>query len=291
MLPPAVHRPPSLFFPGRIMPHLVQSIWSMLITSLQNPLIKQVRVLRQRKERQKSGLFLVEGILPIGAALESGWEVTHLLYDPQRLESDFGWQLVKQVEARGGEVRAVHSEVMESLSEKDNPQGVLAVVRQRQRVLDAFSPAFLRFGVALVSPQDSGNLGTILRTLDAVGGDALFLLEGGVDPYHPGTVRASMGALFWVPWVQTSFAEFLTWARQHDVFLLATSAHAKQDYRAIQPPQPWVLVLGNEQKGLSAAQRAACDAEVALPMRGRARSLNLAVAAGVLLYHYTNEHR
>lgn len=261
----------------------------MLITSLQNPLIKQIRALQQRKERQKTGLFLVEGILPIGAALESGWEITHLLYDPKRLESDFGRQLVKQVEAKGGEVRALSSEVMETLTEKDNPQGILAVVRQRKRTLDTLSPDTLRFGVALVSPQDSGNLGTILRTLDAVGGDVLFLLDGGVDPYHPGTVRASMGALFWIPWVQASFAEFLTWARRHGLFLLGTSAHAARDYRTIRPSQPWVLVLGNEQKGLSPEQRAACDAEVALPMRGRARSLNLAVAAGVLLYHYAVE--
>ncbi len=259
----------------------------MLITSSQNSLIKQVRALQQRKERQKSGLFVVEGILPIGAALESGWEITHLLYDPQRLESAFGKQILQKVEARGGLVRAVASQVLESVSEKENPQGLLAIVRQRSRTLADLDPRALRFGAALVSPQDSGNLGTVLRTLDAVGGDVLFLLEGGVDPYHPGVVRASMGALFWMPWVQASFAEFLSWAHRHGFFLVGTSAHARQDYRQLRPQQPWVLVLGNEQKGLSADQRAACDAEVALPMRGRASSLNLAVAAGILLYHYT----
>ncbi len=258
----------------------------MLITSAQNSLIKQVRALHQRKERQKSGLFLVEGILPIGAALEAGWEITHLLYDPQRLESEFGRQILQQVEARGGLVRAVTSHVLESVSEKENPQGLLAIVRQRSRTLADLLPQTLHFGAALVTPQDAGNVGTVLRTLDAVGGDVLFLLEGGVDPYHPGVVRASMGALFWVPWVQASFAEFLSWARRHGLFLLGTSAHARQDYRQLRPRHPWVLVLGNEQKGLSAEQRAACDTEVALPMRGRASSLNLAIAAGILLYHY-----
>ncbi len=260
----------------------------MQITSFQNPLIKQLRALHQRKERQQSGLFLVEGLLPIGAALESGWEIVHLLYDPERLESTFAQTLLQEVEARGGNVRATTSRILESLSEKENPQGMIAAVRQRRRSLQEMN---LHSGVAaaLVSPQDSGNVGTVLRTLDAVGGKALFLLEGGVDPYHPGVVRASMGALFWVPWVQASFEEFVSWARAHRIFLLGTSAHASQDYRQLRPPTPFVLVLGNEQKGLSTEQRAACNAEVALPMRGRANSLNLAVAAGILLYHYAFE--
>jgi TrmH family RNA methyltransferase len=260
----------------------------MQITSPQNPLIKQLRALQQRKERQRSGLFLVEGLLPIGAALESGWEIVHLLYDPERLESAFAQRLLQEVKARGGDVRPVSPRVLEGLSEKENPQGMVAVVRQRTRTLQEVALA-AGVAVALVSPQDSGNVGTVLRTLDAVGGKALFLLEGGVDPYHPGVVRASMGALFWVPWVQSSFGEFISWAQAQGIFLLGTSAHAAQDYRQLQPPQPFVLILGNEQKGLSAAQRAACDAEVALPMRGRASSLNLAVAAGVLLYHYVFE--
>lgn len=259
----------------------------MVITSLHNPLIKQARALAQKKERQASGLFLIEGILPVGAALESGWELTHLLYDPQRLESAFATALLEQARAKGGEVRAVSTTVMESLSGKDNPQGLLAIARQRRREWTEFSAHSLRYAAALVTPQDPGNLGTVLRTLDAVGGQALFLLDGGVDPYHPGVVRASMGALFWVPWIQASFEEFLGWARAEGIFLLATSAHAQKDYRQVTPPQPWVLVLGNEQKGLKPEQRAACDVEVSLPMRGRARSLNLAVAAGVLLYHFS----
>jgi TrmH family RNA methyltransferase len=141
--------------------------------------------------------------------------------------------------------------------------------------------------VALVSPQDPGNVGTILRTLDGVGADVLFLLEGGVELYHPSVVRSSMGALFWKPVAQTSFDQFAHWARGRKCQLIGTSAHADVEYHTLVPQSPWVLVLGNEQKGLSREQMDACDVTVSLPMQGRVSSLNLSVATGVLLYRYS----
>ena len=172
---------------------------------------------------------------------------------------------------------------MGSLAEKDNPQGILAVVKQRG--LGFSDLGEVRSGVALVSPQDPGNVGTILRTLDAVGGEALFLLEGGVELYHPTCVRASMGTLFWKPVVQASFDEFVSWGKKRKYRLIGTSAHAQKDYREVVPVDPlWMLVLGSEQKGLSPQQIAACDLTVSLPMQGKISSLNLAVAAGILLY-------
>ena len=140
--------------------------------------------------------------------------------------------------------------------------------------------------VALVSPQDPGNLGTILRTMDAVGADLLFLLDGGVELYHPTVIRASMGTLFWIPVVQSSFEDFIGWTRKGSYQLIGTSAKADVDYHNLVPQLPWVLVLGTEQKGLSAEQTTACDVIISLPMRGRVSSLNLSVAAGVLLYQF-----
>ena len=166
-----------------------------------------------------------------------------------------------------------------------NPQGLLAVVRQRHWDLDGLEPESSSSWAACISPQDPGNVGTILRTLDAVGSAGLFLLDGGVDLYHPSCVRASMGALFWKPVVQASFEAFVEWARRHDCHLVGSSAHAQVDYREAQPVRrPVVLVLGSEQKGLSTSQADACEMIVSLPMHGRTSSLNLAVAAGVLLY-------
>ena len=253
------------------------------ITSLSNPLVKQARALRQRKARGESGLFLAEGIHHVGEAVAANWDIDAIIYAPEILTSDFGRELTSRA-ALQTKLQPVSAQVMESLAEKDNPQGILAIVHQKRTRLDEL--ASIRSGVAVVSPQDPGNVGTILRTLDAVGADVLFLLDGGVDLYHPTSVRASMGTLFSKPVIQTSFAEFIKWKRRNTVQLIGTSAHADSDYRNFQPKSPWILLLGSEQKGLSAEQMAACDTRVSLPMRGRASSLNLAVAAGVLLYQF-----
>ena len=255
-----------------------------LITSLANPLIKKVRALRQRKARAETGWFIVEGLHHVGEAIEAGWEIDSILYSPDVLTSDFARDLISKNES---EVQQVSAQVMESIADKENPQGILAVVHQKSTRLEDLKS--LRFGAAVVSPQDPGNVGTILRTLDAVGADALFLLDGGVDPYHPTSVRASMGTIFWKPIVQTSFDEFIEWSRRGGFQRIATSAHAKQNYQELKPSTPWILVLGSEQKGLSVEQIKVCDASVSLPMRGRASSLNLAVAAGILLYQFTIE--
>ncbi len=250
-----------------------------LITSLSNPLIKQARALRQHKARAESGLFLVEGIQHVGEAVAAGWDVDSILYAPDLLTSDFARNLIARVSAAP---QPVSAQVMESLADKENPQGILAIVHQKKMRLNELES--VRTGVAIVSPQDPGNLGTILRTVDAVGADALFILDGGVELYHPTTVRASMGTIFSKPVVQTSFNEFIYWAGNGKYQLIGTSAKADMDYRKLTPKTPWILVMGNEQKGLSAAQVAACDMTVSLPMRGRVSSLNLAVATGIFLY-------
>lgn len=256
-----------------------------LLTSLSNPLIKRMRALKSRKGRVASGSFLVEGLHHIGSAFEAGWEVEALLYAPDLLTGDFADSLLDQARHSGLKPQPVSARVMDSLAEKDNPQGILAQVRQRKLPLSELKK--FQTGVALVSPQDPGNVGTILRTVDAVDADALFLLDDSVDLYHPTCVRASMGTLFWKPVVQTSFEEFISWAQEKSIRLVGTSAHAKVKYDEISPgDSPWILLLGNEQKGLSDGQIAACDLIVAIPMDGRVSSLNLSVAAGILLYAF-----
>lgn len=254
-----------------------------LITSLSNPLIKQARALRQKKARQESGLFLVEGILHVGEAAEAGWDIESLLYCPARLRSDFGRELVERLMAKHIRCVPVSEVAFESFAEKENPQGLAALVRQRHLTLEHCPP--FRLSVALVSPQDPGNIGSIFRAIDAVGADGLFLLEGGADPYQPACVRASMGTLFWKSFVQAGFDDFARWARQGGFRVVGTSAHASSrlaDFRFDE--RPTILLLGSEQKGLTQEQMAVCDDLLSLPMRGRASSLNLAVAAGIFLY-------
>lgn len=254
-----------------------------LIISPSNPLIKKVRALRQKKARMESGMFLVEGIHHVGEAVAAGWDVDSVLYAPGLLTSEFAHELIARL---ADKPQPVSAQVMESMADKENPQGIIAVVRQKKPELVALEPGLITRAAAVVSPQDPGNVGTILRTLDAVGADALFVLDRGVELYHPTVVRSSMGTIFWKPVIQASFDEFVAWAKRANFQLIGTSAHGSVDYRTFTPDLPWVLVLGNEQKGLSAAQVQACSVNVSLPMKGRVSSLNLAVAAGILLYQF-----
>lgn len=255
-----------------------------IISSLSNPLVKKIRSLRQKKNRAENGMFLVEGIHHVGEVVAAGWDVDVIVHAPELLSSQYAKELLDKASGSGIKLQPVSSQVAESLADKENPQGILAVVRQK-----TFSPESLtspKRVVALVSPQDPGNLGTILRTMDAVRADALFLLDGGVDLYHPTVIRASMGALFWTPVIQTNFNEFINWAAENKLQLIGTSAKADVEYFTLTPQLPWALVLGSEQKGLSPEQISACDVTISIPMGGHVSSLNLAVAAGVLLYQY-----
>lgn len=263
-----------------------------LITSRNNQKVKAARQLRTRQGRQKSDLFLVEGIAHAGAALEAAAvrptapQIESLFYAPDLLTSDFALRLVAEAEASGLAVYPVSAEVMDALAEKENPQGLVAVARRPELHLANFTPVELPWAVALVEPQDPGNLGTVLRTLDAVGASGLLLLGYSVDPYHPSAVRASLGALFWLPVIAASFEDFAAWAHKHAYTLYGTSAHAGRDYTEIESyASPRILLMGSEREGLSAAQAAACTEFLRLPMRGRTTSLNLAVATGVFLYH------
>ncbi len=260
-----------------------------LITSRSNTKIKQARALRQRKARQESGLFLVEGIFQVGEAVAaqeaSKIRIETLFYASELLRSDFAMDLIQRQSSQGTPCYATSEDVFRSMADKDNPQGILAVVHKPTAQLEEISPDSSTWVVAIVASQDPGNVGTILRTMDSVGASALLLLDSSVDPHHPSLVRASMGANFWLPVICTSFADFTRWAVKHHYHIYGTSAHGEEDYRAL--PQysfPLILLMGSERQGLSREQAAICQQMIRLPMRGRATSLNLAVATGVLLY-------
>jgi len=239
---------------------------------------------QQRKARAASGLFVVEGIRHVGEAIAAGAAVEYLCYAPDLLTSEFALRLVAEQEGCGLPCYAVKPEVFASLAEKDHPAGILAVVRMRTERLEDLSPQNFPWGVALDAPQDPGNIGSILRTIDAAGASGLLLLGQAADPYHPSAVRASMGAIFWHPVVTATFEAFTAWAGRHAYHLYGTSAHASQDYREARYEKPCILLMGSERQGLSEAQAAACHTLLRMPMQGRVTSLNLAIATGVMLY-------
>ena len=219
-----------------------------LISSRNNPKIKQVRSLKERKARLASGLAVVEGIFPVGeavAAAQAGRiSIDSIFYAPQLLKSVFASGLVTGQAAQGVPCFATSEEVFASIADKDNPQGILALVKPVSHSLEALNPQNAPWCVALVSPQDPGNVGTVLRTLDAVGADCLLLLESGLDAYQPGVVRASMGMVFWKPVVNASFTEFASWRRGHGYRLYGTSAHAQEDYRRVNYRKPCIPAPG-----------------------------------------------
>lgn len=262
-----------------------------LISSRSNSKVKFVRALRRRKERLKSGQFLVEGIHHVGEAIEAArarpdrLRVEAIFYAPDLLTSDFARELIQREAQRGLPCYTTTSEVFDSIAEKENPQGILAVVEQPDSRLEDFNPQNLSWGVVLVAPQDPGNLGTILRTMDAVGAEGLILLEDSVDPFHPSSVRASMGTIFWIPVVQTTFDRFAAWAAGHGYHVYGTSAHGSLPYQEVSGyPRPRLLLMGSEREGLTPEQAGLCESLLRLPMLGRASSLNLGVATGVFLY-------
>lgn len=262
----------------------------MRITSSSNPRIKEIRALRQRKERAQSGLAFIEGIRIVADALHHPGTVRALIVAPDLLTSTYAQELVQQ--AADVESIEVSAEVFQSLSLKDGPQGIGAVIHQRWESLDAVRLTKNGFcWVALDAVQDPGNLGTILRTCDAVGCTGVMLLGHSTDPYDPTALRGSMGAVFSQRLVRASYDSFVTWKERHDYMIVGTSDAATDDYTKAPYRFPLVLLMGSERQGLAPALQDACDLTVSIPMVGQSDSLNLAVATGVMLYELFNRRR
>ena len=256
-----------------------------LIKSRSNQKVKLARSLRLRKTRQKTGLFLTEGIRHTGEAYESGAVIEFILFSPDLLSSQFALNLIDQVSNSGVPCYPTAPNVFVSITEKEHPQGICAVVQQPDLRLTRLEPHNFPWGVALISPQDPGNIGTILRSIDAVGASGLILIDSSADPFHPSSVRASMGMVFWYSIAMCSFKEFAIWASENNYAVYGSSSHSGIDIHNISDIQlPLILLLGSERQGLMEKHNAQCVEVISLPMQGRASSLNLGVAAGILLY-------
>lgn len=262
-----------------------------MITSAANPTFKQIRALRQRKEREASGLCFVEGIRQVAEAARSRAAIERLLVAPALLASPFANELVAEQTRAGIPLLELSRELFTTLSQKDGPQGIAAVVRQRWAALEHARLETAPGWVALVEPADPGNLGTIIRTADAVGASGVFLIGPSADPYDAVALRASMGATFSMALVRCGWDEFTRWQSAQGAPLVGAADQAATDFQAVRYAQPLVLLMGSERHGLTPAQQARCDQLVAIPMRGRADSLNLGVATGVMLYELLRQQR
>jgi RNA methyltransferase, TrmH family len=255
-----------------------------LISSAANPVVKRMRLLGDRKHRRRESAFVVEGIQPVWQAVEAGANVEVLVVAPALLGSRAA-ELVAGQEATGTRVARVTGELFARLSARDGPSGLAAIVRARVPGLASLPVTSDAVFVALHEVGNPGNLGTIIRTADAAGAAGVVLVGPAADPFDPAAVKASMGALFAVPVARAADpTEFFAWAAGSGVSVITTSAKAERSFWEAGYPRPLALLLGAEGAGLPEDVLAAGDVQVRIPMTGTAESLNLAVAAGLLLY-------
>ena len=265
------------------------------ITSFRNPKVKALRSLRLRKYRQREGLFLVEGLRIVEEALSCAAPLETLVYAPELLTTERAAALVTRVSP---DRRLVLSgDVFRTLSDRDEPQGIAAVIRIGDRSLAAIPPTDNLLAIVACQLQDPGNLGSIIRTADATAASGVIVLEPSVDVYDPRAVRATMGSLFALPVVRLSDeADLNRWfatlrAGGLALQVVASSAHGSQDLFDINCRRPLVLLIGSERHGLPASIREEADLFARLPMAGRATSLNVSAATAAMVYEVIRQRR
>jgi RNA methyltransferase, TrmH family len=256
-----------------------------LISSSSNPLVKRVRALARRKERESQNAFFVDGIQLVWQALDAGAPVETLVVARESLKSADALARVERAVAEGVPVAEVSGEVFQSISQRDNPSGLGAIVAITEQRLDDMAIASDSVVVAVEDIGNPGNLGTIVRTADGAGATAVAIVGDATDPHHPAAVKASMGTLFSVPVCRVPDVDALVeWARSNGLSLVTTSARARTSYSEARYDLPALLLLGSEGAGLAPEVVSLGDAQVRIEMSGTATSLNVAVAAGILLY-------
>ena len=255
------------------------------VTSLSNPLVKDIKALALKKFRDQNNAFMAEGLKLVIDALDLGWEIRTLIFAKAGLGNPAVEKAAARTVAAGGDVLEVSEKILSSITRRDNPQMVVGVFAQRLVPLKEIRPADGDVWVALDRIRDPGNLGTIIRTVDAAGARGVILVGDTTDPFSVETVRATMGSIFAVPVARTGAEAFLAWRRGFPGLVAGTHLKGAVDYRSVDfSGRPVLLLMGNEQQGLPDDLAQSCDRLLRIPQAGRADSLNLAVATAVMLF-------
>ncbi|MGE0775098.1 MAG: TrmH family RNA methyltransferase [Sphingomonadaceae bacterium] len=261
------------------------------ITGFSNPLVKQIKSLRDKKHRRAEGLFLAEGLRILTEARHAGRLPTMVVSTAEAAQHPLAIELLAAVETAGGEWIETNRDILAKLSGKDNPQTVLGVFEERGTELTTIDRSASDIWLVAQSLRDPGNLGTMLRTGDAVGAGGLILIDDCADPFSVEAVRASMGALFTQRIARARWTDFIAWLRAGPGQLVGTSLNTEKDYQSVRYDAPTFILAGNEAQGLPADYEAECDTLVKIPMMGKADSLNIAIATAVMSYEVLNQRR
>jgi TrmH family RNA methyltransferase len=254
------------------------------ITSLQNARVKSLVRLRNRRERDRTGRFLIEGYRELRRALDHRITVEALYVCEALFLGENEPRLIDDARAMGTETIEVSPEPFRKISYRDRPEGLLAVARQFESGLDRLPEASNPLFLVVEAIEKPGNLGTMLRTADAAGATAVIVTDPATDPFNPNVVRASLGCLFTVPLAIASTDATLAWLARHNVGAIATTPDASTLLWDVDLSKPTALVVGSEQYGLSEAWLGEAARTARIPMGGEADSLNAAMAAGVALF-------
>ncbi len=254
------------------------------VTAFSNPTVKRLRSLREKKARREEGLFLAEGLRILTEARDSGRLPEIVAFSADGAKHPLAAEIIAATESAGGEAIETTPDILSKMSGKDNPQMLLGAYRQPESSLARIDRSAAPLWIVAQALRDPGNIGTILRTGDAVGAGGLILIDDCADPFSVEAVRASMGAVFTQAVATARWPEFVAWLRSGEGQLVGTSLRATQDYLEARYEPPCFLLIGNEQQGLPADYEAECDLLVKIPMAGRADSLNAAVAAAVMAF-------
>jgi len=261
------------------------------ITGFSNPTVKRLRSLREKKHRKREGKFLAEGLRIIVEAFEAGIVPEILVFAKDQELHPLAVKVEQAVEENRGTVIETDTAILAKISGKDNPQSIVAVYADQFTPLDQIDRSANPIWFVVQAMRDPGNLGTMLRTADAVGAGGIILVDDCVDPFSIETVRASMGAIFTQKVAQSSWLDFLNWFRSGSGQLVGTSLNSETDYQALSYSAPTFLLIGNEARGLPPEYEAECSHLVKIPMLGKADSLNAAMAAAVMAYEVVNQRR
>lgn len=255
------------------------------VSSLSNPIIKDIRLLEKKRHREETKQFIAEGMKLVIDAIEHGWQLQTLIFAASQKENDAIQNLVSRCIALGTDVLIVPEKVLGAITRRDNPQMVVGIFGQQMMDQSDIIPTGEDVWVALDRVRDPGNLGTIMRTADAVGAKGIILVGETTDPFATETVRATMGSIFATPICRMDEATFINFAQNWRGLVVGTHLEGSVDYR--EPSyagKPTLLIMGNEQSGMPPNLVSACHQLIRIPQVGRADSLNLAIATGVCLY-------
>lgn len=263
-----------------------------LIESKQNPKIKTLVKLRERKQRDASGLFLVEGYRELERAIKSRFEIEELYFCPAFYRSGEFDALVEKVTTAGMNTQEVTQAVFEKISYRDGPDGILAVVQQQNLELSSFDLPANPLLVVVEAIEKPGNLGAIMRSADSAGADALICCDPVIDSFNPNIIRASQGAFFQLPFYQASSEAAIDFLNQNGVHIISTTPGAECLYWDAPLKGPAAIVMGSEKEGLSDTWLGADNGtQVTIPQKGISDSLNVSVATSLVLYEALRQRR